>query len=168
MRYPNVIWRPFRRGSNLREATKNKRALGRCCRIVLALSGYHSSARRLPNRAAEVRIETRHREILDLSDVTVAELTRAAKERNSPLRHPILGAYSRSIGITLNFDDVIADVAGDRRCAIPKLVHFEFSWPTVPSTCLGNSPTLPACSSWCEDTTKSTLKPTMPRSIAWP
>jgi hypothetical protein len=80
-----------------------------------------------PTAQPEVRIETRHREILELSDVTVAELTRAAKERNSPLRHPILGAYSRSIGITLNFDDVIADVAGDRRCAIPKLVHFEFS-----------------------------------------
>jgi hypothetical protein len=61
--------------------------------------------------------------IREVSDVTVAELARAAKARNSPLRHPIVGAYSRSIGITLNIDDAIVDVAGDRRCAIPKVVH---------------------------------------------
>jgi len=70
-----------------------------------------------------VRIETAHGEIRELSDVTVAEVARAAKARNSPLRHPIVGAYSRSIGITLNIDDTIVEVTGNRRCAIPKVVH---------------------------------------------
>ena len=134
--------------------------LGSPCLGIMAAHGA------CPTAQSEVRIETAHGEIRELSDVTVAEVARAAKARNSPLRHPIVGAYSRSIGITLNIDDAIVEVSGNRRCAMPKVVHVRIFLTDRAVHLLENSSTFPACSSWREDTSKSMLKPTMPCSIA--
>ncbi len=76
-----------------------------------------------PAASPEVQVETVHGEVRELSDTTVADLARAAKDRNAPLRHPILGAYISSIGIGLRIGDRIVDLGGGHRCSVPEAIH---------------------------------------------
>ena len=76
-----------------------------------------------PIAEPEVQVDTARGAIDELFDVTLAELARTAKERNLPLRHSVLGVYSGLIGMTFDINDEVIAVAGNRRCAIPKVVH---------------------------------------------
>jgi len=76
-----------------------------------------------PIAEPEVQVDTARGAIDELFDVTLAELARTAKERNLPLRHSVVGVYSGLIGMTFDINDEVIAVAGNRRCAIPKVVH---------------------------------------------
>jgi hypothetical protein len=76
-----------------------------------------------PIAKLEVQVETARGDIDELFDVTLAELARTAEELNLPLRHPILGVYGGSIGMTFEIDDEVVAVAGSRLCVTPKVVH---------------------------------------------
>lgn len=86
------------------------------CRGVIAADDACPAAR------LEVQVETTHGELRELFDTTVADLTRIAKDRNAPLRHPILGVYISSIGISLHINDRIAGLGKGRRCSVPEAI----------------------------------------------
>ena len=76
-----------------------------------------------PIAEPEVEVQTARGAVDKLFDVTLAELARTARERNLPLRHPVLSVYSGLIRMTFDIDDEVIAIAGNRRCAIPKVLQ---------------------------------------------
>lgn len=91
--------------------------------LVFPCPGVNAADGACPAAQPEVQVETSHGEVRELSDTTVADLARAAKERNVLLRHPILGAYISSIGIALHINDRTVDLGQGRRCSVPELIR---------------------------------------------
>jgi hypothetical protein len=80
-----------------------------------------------PIARPEVQVEAVHGEVHELWDSTVADLAQSAKERNLPLHHPILGAYTSTIGIGLQIEDKITDLGEGRRCSAPEVIRVRLS-----------------------------------------
>ena len=80
-----------------------------------------------PIARPEVQVEAVHGEVHEVWDTTVEELAQFAKERNLPLHHPILGAYTSTIGIGLIIEDKITDLGEGRRCSAPEVIRVRLS-----------------------------------------
>jgi len=80
-----------------------------------------------PIARPEVQVAAVHGEVHELWDTTVADLAQSAKERNLPLHHPILGAYTSTIGIGLQIEDTITDLGEGRRCSAPEVIRVRLS-----------------------------------------
>jgi hypothetical protein len=80
-----------------------------------------------PIARPEVQVAAVHGEVHEVWDMTVADLAQSAKERNAQLRHPILGAYTSTIGIGLQIEDKITDLGEGHRCSLPTLIRVHLS-----------------------------------------
>jgi len=85
------------------------------------LSGAASAA--CPPAQPQIEVEGVRGEVRELSDVTLAELATVARGQFQPPRHPLLGVYTSSIGITLRIEDMVIDVSDGLRCTAPEVVH---------------------------------------------
>lgn len=90
--------------------------------LLLAGSPAAAAAATCPPARATIDVEAVYRELEEASDVTLAELAQVARQQPRPLRHPLLGAYTRSIAIGLNIEDAVDEVAGGL-CTVPKAIH---------------------------------------------
>jgi hypothetical protein len=75
-----------------------------------------------PARPA-IEVEAGHGQLGEVSDVTLAQLAQVARGQVRPLSHPLLGAYTSSIGIALSIKDKVVEVPGGLRCTVPEVVH---------------------------------------------
>ncbi len=75
-----------------------------------------------PPARPEIQVEADHGEVQEVSDVTLAELARVAREQAVPPPHRLLGAYSRTIGIGLRIEDAVVEIGGGR-CTVPQVVY---------------------------------------------
>lgn len=140
---------------------KSQNAVDRPCGVGRAPPGYQRCPGRVPDCGAGGRGPDGA--VDKLFDVTLAELARTARERNLPLRHPVLSVYSGLIRMTFDIDDEVIAIAGNRRCAIPKVLQVRIL-PTGRAGSSASEILQQSCLSWREGTSKSTLKPMIPRS----
>jgi hypothetical protein len=70
-----------------------------------------------------IEVEAGHGPVGEVTDVTLAQLAQVARGPARPLRHPLLGAYTSSIGIALSIEDRVVEVGGGLRCTVPAVVH---------------------------------------------
>lgn len=76
-----------------------------------------------PSAHPAIEVEAAHRPVEEVSDVTLAQLAQVAREQPRPLRHPLLGAYTSTVAIALDIEDIVVEVPGALRCTVPKVVH---------------------------------------------
>jgi len=91
--------------------------------LLCGCLGASSASAACPPAHPAIEVEAGHGPLGEVVDVTLAQLARVTREQARPLRHPLVGAYTRSIGIVLNIEDEVDEIAGGLQCTVPEVVH---------------------------------------------